>query len=114
MYLLVSELGLNTKALENIANAISMEISVVYMFFLSRNWTWNDTQKFYGAKLLKQMISFHLAVGFSLLLRLILFPLIQVLGIHYIINTITGIGVGAIINYVLYDRIIFSLKKEVI
>lgn len=111
LYILVAYFQFNTRFLENIANALSMEISIMYNFILSRFWTWNDAKKEYGPKLLVQCISFHLAVGFSIGIRLIMFPILQFFGVHYIINAIIGIGTAAVVNYILYDRIIFKKRR---
>lgn len=106
-YILVACLQFNTKLLENVGNALSMEVSIIYNFILSRFWTWNDARKEYGPKLIKQCTLFHIAVGFSIVIRLIMFPILQFFGVHYLVNAIVGIGTAAIVNYILYDRIVF-------
>lgn len=108
LYILVAYLQFNTRFLENIANALSMEISIMCNFILSRFWTWNDAKKEYGPKLFMQCISFHLVVGFSIGIRLVMFPILQFFGVYYLINAIIGIGTGAIVDYILYDRVIFK------
>ena len=91
LYILVAYFRFNTRLLENIANALSMEISIVYNFILSRSWTWKDAKKKYGFKLIVQCLSFHIAVSFSIGIRLIMFPILQFFGVYYLINAIIGI-----------------------
>ena len=111
LYILVRYLQLNTRFLENIANALSMEVSIIYNFIINRYWTWRDAKKERGFKLLKQCTLFHFAVGISIGIRLIMFPILQFYGVHYLINASVGIGVGAIVNYILYDRVIFKRRR---
>lgn len=107
LYILVAYLQFNTRLLENVGNALSMEVSIIYNFILSRLWTWNDAKKEYGPKLIKQCILFHIAVGFSIVIRLIMFLILQLFGVHYLVNATVGIGTAATINYILYDRVVF-------
>jgi len=111
LYIFIVYLQFNTKFLENIANALSMEISIIYDFIINRCWTWGDAKKEHSFKLLKQCILFHFAVGISIGIRLIMFPILQFYGIHYFINASVGIGVGAVVNYILYDRVIFKRRR---
>ena len=84
-----------------------MEVSIIYNFLLSRFWTWNDSKREQGFNLIKQCALFHAAVGISICIRLIMFPILQLFGVHYVLNAIVGIGAGAMINYILYDKIVF-------
>ena len=112
IFLLVSIFGMNTTFLENLANFFSLELSIIFSFIVNRNWTWYDTEREQGKGLFKQAFIFHLIVGGSILLRVILFPLLQLTGINYLINAIIGIGLGAIINFFLYDKYVFHKKKK--
>lgn len=111
LYILVGYLRFDTRLLENVANAFSMEVGIIYNFLLSRFWTWNDAKREYGIKLIKQYLSFHAAVGVSICIRLIMFPILQLFGIHYLINATLGIGTAATVSYILYDRIIFKERR---
>lgn len=110
LFVMVRYLGLNNPLGENIANAISMELSIVYNFFLSRSITWNDRYKERGRRLFLQAIKFNIAIGFTILLRLVLFAALQLLGVFYIINATIGIFVAAAFNFVVYDTFIFRRR----
>lgn len=111
LYLLVTFCGLGTPLGENIANIISMEIAVIYNFFMSRAFTWQDRRKEHGQQLLWQLLKFHITIGITLLLRIVLFFFLQIAGVHYILNAAIGIALAAAINFVVYDTLIFR-KKE--
>ena len=48
MMLFVELLGFTSFSLKNIANILSMEISIAFNFTLSRLWTWDDAPKRQG------------------------------------------------------------------
>ena len=107
MILFVEALSFNTHVLKNIANAISIEVSVFYNFLLSRIWTWGDAPKRQGKGLVTQFISFNLAALTGILARIIIFAALDKLGVFYLINVFFGIGVVAIVDFILYDKLIF-------
>jgi dolichol-phosphate mannosyltransferase len=111
LYLLVSHLGFSSPLGENAANFISMELSIIYNYFMSRTITWNDRRKETGGRLFLQIVKFHAAIGITILFRLGLFPALQALGVQYIFNAAIGIAVSAIFNYVVYDIVIFKKEK---
>jgi len=108
LYIMVTYLGFNDKLGENIANAISMEISIIYNFFVSRIFTWKDRKREKGINLFIQICKFHVTIGLTLLFRLILFPILQYFGVFYIINSAIGIIISAIFNFIIYDSLVFK------
>ena len=108
LFLMVRYLGLSTQLGENVANATSMELSIIYNFFMSRAITWADRPKESGRRLFIQMLKFHLAIGITILFRLALFPILQLLGVFYILNATIGIAIAASINFVIYDTLVFK------
>lgn len=108
LFLMVKYLGLSTRLGENVANATSMELSIIYNFFMSRAITWADRHKEHGRKLFIQMLKFHLAIGMTILFRLALFPILQLLGVFYILNAAIGIAIAAVFNFVIYDTLVFK------
>lgn len=102
MIFFVEVLSFNTYVLRNIANAISIEVSVFYNFLLSRVWTWGDAPKRQGKSLVSQFILFNLAALTGIIIRIIVFAVLDKLGVFYIINVFLGIGVAAIIDFILY------------
>jgi len=108
LFIMVRYLGFSTRLGENVANATSMELSIIYNFFMSRAITWADRHKEHGRRLFIQMLKFHLAIGITVLFRLGLFPILQMLGVFYILNAAIGIAIAAVFNFVIYDTLIFK------
>jgi dolichol-phosphate mannosyltransferase len=62
--------------------------------------------------LFKQLPLYHVSAGTAVLLRvLVVFPLLDRLGVDYGINTIIGVLLSAIINYLISDRLVFKDKE---
>jgi dolichol-phosphate mannosyltransferase len=110
LFVMVRWLGLSSRLGENVANAVSMELSIIYNFFLSRAITWNDRYKERGRQLFIQATKFHIAIGFTILLRLVLFAALQMLDVFYIVNAAIGILVSATFNFVVYDTVVFRRR----
>lgn len=106
IYFFIEILNFNTYFLENLANAIVIEIGVILSFLLNRYFTWSakkNVDTFFNL-----LLKFHYAVGFTAILRLFMFAFFQFLGIKYLINTILCIIFSASINFFLYDRKVFK------
>ncbi len=106
IYFFIEILNFNTYLLENLANAIVIEIGVILSFLLNRHFTWSakkNVDTFFNL-----LLKFHYAVGFTAILRLFIFAFFQFLGIKYLINTILCIIFSASINFFLYDRKVFK------
>lgn len=111
MYLFVNILEMNSRILENIASVLSLELSIIFSFIINRNWTWRHRIQNNKYSILRQLAYFHIAVGVSVLLRILIYPLIQYLHVNYLLNTAFGIVFGAIINYFSFDKLVFKTKK---
>jgi dolichol-phosphate mannosyltransferase len=111
IYSLIEILRLNTPVLRNIANVLSIEISLLFSFFVYKIWVWAGGTWKIKKVLLYQLPLYHVSAGISVLARtLILFPILDWLGVKYSINTLVGILVGAVINYKISDRVVFKNK----
>lgn len=109
---LIEVLELNTPLLRNTANVVSLEISVLFSFFVYRFGVWASASWEPRTVFLYQMPLFHLSSGVSILTRsLILFPILDWMGFHYAVNTLIGIAAGSVLNYLLSDRIVFRTKR---
>jgi len=108
MIFLVEALSFNTYLLKNIANVISIEVSVFYNFLLSRIWTWGDAPKKQGRGVVLQFISFNAAAAFGISLRVIIFAILDTFGVYYLLNVCLGIGIAAVVDFILYDKLIFK------
>jgi len=112
MIFFVELLSFKTYILKNIANVLSMEVSVFYNFLLSRIWTWGDVPKKQGKGIVLQFISFNLAALTGILARVTIFALLDNLGVYYLINDFLGIGSATVLDFILYDKLIFRRVKH--
>jgi dolichol-phosphate mannosyltransferase len=112
IYWLIDGLGFKTHFLENVANFISIEISLLASFVIYRLWVWKGDDWTIKDIFLKQLPLFHVSAGLAVLLRVFLiFPLLNWWGVSPGVNTMIGTIIGAGINYFASDRIIFKPKN---
>ena len=113
IFVLIEGLGLTTPLQRNIANIIAIELSLVFGFFIYRIWVWPGGVWRIREVLFKQLPLYHLSAGASVLLRiLIVFPLLDRLRVDYGINTLIGVILSAVFNYLISDRLIFKDRDE--
>jgi dolichol-phosphate mannosyltransferase len=105
-------LGFSSKLQQNYVNFAAMEISLVYSFFVYRSFVWRDKTRSASRVLLRQLPLYHLSAGAGLLTRTLLFPLLQIVGLHYLLNIILGIMTGASVNYTLTNRYVFNILRK--
>jgi dolichol-phosphate mannosyltransferase len=110
MAFFVELLGFKSHFLKNLANILSIEMSAVYNFSISRLWTWGDSPRKQGKGLVAQFISFNLALLAGIVIRIILFAFFEKWGLFYLLNVAIGIGIAACIDFVLYDKFVFKRK----
>jgi dolichol-phosphate mannosyltransferase len=107
-YIGIDLLGFSSDLQQNYVNLVAMEISLVYSFLVYRIFVWRiktwDTAQIF----LRQLPLYHLSAGTGVLVRVLLFPLLQLLGVHYLINVALGVLIGAAVNYVLIDNFVFK------
>ncbi len=61
----------------------------------------------------RQIPLYHLSAGAAVGSRiLIVFPILDWLGVNYVINTSVGVLLGASLNYLISDRFVFSNRFE--
>lgn len=97
--------------LRNLANVSSIELSLLFSFFVYRIWVWPGASWKIHQVLLYQIPLYHVSAGASIILRsLILFPILDWLRFNYLINTLVGVLVAASLNYVISDRLVFRTK----
>ncbi len=113
IYWFIDDLGFNTPFLKNVANVISIEISLIASFFIYRIWVWTGGDWTIRDVILIQLPLYHLSAGLAVLLRvLLIFPFLNWLGISPGVNTMIGVLLGASINYVASDSLIFKPKNK--
>lgn len=117
IFLLIEKLGFNTPFLRNIANLVSIEISLVFSFFVYRIWVWTGGVWTFKEVILRQLPLYHVSAGTAVITRIFfLFPILDWLGVNYAANTVVGVLLSASINYFISDRFVFkkSTKKNLI
>ena len=110
--LFIELLGFNSYFLKNLANLLAIEISAVYNFCISRLWTWRDAPRKHGPNLVPQFLSFNLALLAGIVIRVILFAVLEKCGVFYLLNVALGITVAAGIDFVLYDKLVFRRERH--
>lgn len=109
IFLFIDYWGWHTTLLHNLANAISIELSVLLSFFIYRLWVWTEGEWNFKEVLFKQIPLFHVAAGTVVVARIFfLFPLLDFFSINPEINTLLGGLSGAILNYITSDRLVFK------
>jgi dolichol-phosphate mannosyltransferase len=111
-YIGVDLLGFSSKLQQNYVNFVAMEISLVYSFFVYRSFVWRDRTRSASRVLLRQLPLYHLSAGAGVLTRILLFPILQIVGLHYLLNIIVGIMAGASVNYTLTNRYVFNILRN--
>ncbi|WP_138499131.1 glycosyltransferase [Nostoc sp. PA-18-2419] len=113
IYLIIEKLKFNTPLLRNIANIISIEISLISSFFIYRIWVWTGGIWTIQEVFLRQLPLYHVSAGVSVFTRILfIFPILDWLKVNYAINTIIGVIASASINYLISDRFVFKTPKE--
>lgn len=107
-YVGVDLLGFSSEFQQNYVNLVAMEVSLVYSFLVYRAFVWRIKTWDTIQVLLRQLPLYHLSAGTSVLVRALLFPLLQLFGVHYLLNVTLGILIGATLNYVLADNFVFK------
>lgn len=109
IYGLIEWVNFDTPFLRNVANAISIEISLLFSFFIYRIWVWPGGAWTLPEVLFRQLPLYHVAAGTAVIARIFLiFPLLDWLGINYAINTLAGVLISASLNYLISDRLVFK------
>lgn len=107
---LVELAGFSDLTGQNIANLVSIEVSILVGFYLHRHITWQV--KLEGIKeRLKALVSFHAVTFVSALIRAGMFYGLSLTGMNYRPNALLGIVVAVILNFLGYDRLVFGKSK---
>jgi putative flippase GtrA len=109
IYVMIELLQFDTPFLRYIANFISIEISLLFSFVVYKIWVWSETRWLIQEILLRQIPLYHLSLLLCLTARsLILFPILDWLKIHFVVNTLIGIVTSSFINYIRSNKIVFK------
>jgi putative flippase GtrA len=102
----------NQSFFRNLANIASIEVSLIFSFFVYRIWVW-PSSSWSAKKIFKQELPlFHLSCGIVIATRsFILFPLLDWAGVNYVVNSLIGIAIGSVMNYVISNKWVFKTTK---
>lgn len=113
IFAMIEWMGFNTPLLRNVANTVSIELSLLLSFFIYRTWVWPGGVWTVREVILKQLPLYHLSAGTAVFARIFLvFPLLDWLGINYQINTLIGVLVNAAFNYLISDKLVFKTEPK--
>ncbi|HBE17707.1 MAG TPA: GtrA family protein [Cyanobacteria bacterium UBA11367] len=109
--IIIKAFNLDQPVLRNLANVIAIEISLLFSFFVYRIWVWSKNTWNFKEVFWQEIPLYHLSCGSVVAMRsLIIFPLLDWLGVNSSINTLVGIIIGSAMNYVMSDRLVFKAK----
>lgn len=95
--------------IENVANAISIEVSIITGFLLHSMITWRYRFRSPG-EWIGKLFLFNVVTGLSFAARLVLFYVLTTAGMWYLLAKLIGIAVAIVLNFISYDRIVFRGK----
>lgn len=93
---------------EHVAYLIQAITCIEANFFLNRYLNWKERDGNLGIQWLK----FHSTSAITFPLNQALFALLTWIGLNYLIVTLIGVGVAAIVNYFANDRFVFNRKDD--
>jgi dolichol-phosphate mannosyltransferase len=106
---LVNLLNWNSPFWRSLANLISTEICLILSFFVYRKFVWQVSDWQWSQIFKKELPAYHLSALSIISARvLVIFPLLDLLGVHYAINTTICIALGSILSYVANEKLIFK------
>lgn len=95
---------------EEVAVVVSPLISVIFVFFSNKFFTFRDGSRGYA----KQITKFALVYGFAIVLNGFVSNIFLWLGFHYLVAKVFAIGIGAVINFVLSHLFVFNRQNETV
>jgi glycosyltransferase involved in cell wall biosynthesis len=107
----VELLGFDTKLLQNVAYAVSIEVSILIGFVLHSIFSWRWRYSAVG-EVLRRLLRFHFVTGVSFVVRQALFYGLLEAGLEYRLNTIIGIAVAIVLNFIGYSRFVFRESAQ--
>ena len=111
--IMIQQFGFDTNLLRNVANVVAIDISLLCSFFIYRVWVWAGGSWQFWDVLLRQIPLYHISNMASVSVRiLLLFPILDLLGVGFVLNTIVGIILSASINYLFSDRLFYHTRNS--
>ena len=107
--ILIEYLGFQSEFEQNVAHAISIEVSIIVGYLLHSWITWRykfkSTSEFF-----KRALYFHLVTGFSTLVRIGMFFVLFKVGINYRLIVLIGIAVVVVIDFIGFNNFVFKRR----
>lgn len=104
---LVTLAGMRGGWREDLANLLALELSALVQFTLCRHWVWRNASQ---ASLWRELLTFHGAIALTATGRTLLFSVLRLAGLHYLPNAVLGIGLAAVANFLLYEKVVFRKR----
>ncbi len=108
LFFLVEILGWKGITFENYANIVSIEVSILAGYLIHSRFTWLSSRGLSLVRELQNFIMFHVVTFASFLVRVGLFYVLSLAGWSYLPNAVLGIFVAVVLNFLGYDRLVFS------
>jgi glycosyltransferase involved in cell wall biosynthesis len=106
---LVDGAGMRSLMGQNVANAVSIEVSIITGFVLHFLVTWRE--RYTGPRPLAiKFLVFHGVTLLSMLVRVAMFYLLSLTAIDYRLNALLGIIVAVMLNFIGYQKLVFARK----
>jgi len=107
---LIDFFSFNSEYLKNVANFISIIISLLVAFILHSNITWR--YKFRSkSEIFQKLVLFYSVSIISIAIRMLSFYVFDINGMDYKLNVIIGIIIIIVINFFGYDNLVFKKLK---
>ncbi|PZO36425.1 MAG: hypothetical protein DCF19_21760 [Pseudanabaena frigida] len=95
----------------SLANIVATEICLLICFFAYRQFVWQIPDFEWQTVLRNELPTYHLSIASVIAIRsFLLFPVMDWMGIDPVVNTVIGVGTGAVLTYTLSDKFIFTAK----
>lgn len=109
---LVELAGLQSVVGENVANVLSIEVSILVGFYLHSRITWMGAAVGRLIERLKRLAGFHGVTFASAAVRVVMFYALSLTGMDYRANAAIGIVVAVLLNFLGYDRLVFGKRQR--
>lgn len=95
-----------------LASIVAIELAIMSNFSINHLWTWRDRSE--HGTVWGKLVRYHIGAGATGFLGnyLILVALTELVGLHYLVSNLIGIGVGTMFNYVINDLWTFKKSSE--
>ena len=96
------------------ATLLAVEVAILHNFAWHEHWTWSDRTRLVRGGVALRLVRFNLTTGLVSLIGnvLIMWALVGQAHLHYFLANILTVGACAIINFLVSDRFVFLLDRN--